>query len=356
MASETVAEINRAVIYTKPTTTETKIVELPVPQPGPGQVLVRLQYSGVCHTDYAFCMGTFPGAPPAQEGQIGGHEGVGTVVSQGPGILTPAVGSKVGIKFSADACLSCKECLEGSETSCRETQISGYTVPGTFQQFCVAAARYVTPIPENMDLAAAAPLMCSGVSAYAALKRAGLRNGDWVVISGAGGGLGHLGIQYAKVLGGRVLAIDSSDKEELCKKLGAEFFLDFRKYDSDQSLAETVLSITAGGARIALMCASSARAYAQGMSWLRVRGILACLGIPEGDGMLAVNLTQMVNGERSIVATKSGNRLEAVECLEIAARCGIKTEYQLFRLDDLTDVFNIMRDGKIIGRAVLDLQ
>lgn len=176
--------------------------------------------------------------------------------------------------------------------------------PGTFQQYVVSPASYVTPIPDSVtDLAAAAPLMCGGVSVYTALKRAGVKQGDWVVVSGAGGGLGHLAVQYARVLGGRVLGVDAGAKEALVRELGAEAFFDFTASASDEALAERVLEVTGGGAQIVMMCVGSARAYASGMSWLGFRGKLCCLGLPnpESEPALAANVLRMVALELSIL-------------------------------------------------------
>lgn len=212
----------------------------------------------------------------------------------------------MGIKYAAAACLSCVNCLQGGETTCTSTEykLSGFYYPGTFQQYAVSPANYVTPIPPSLtDLAAAAPLMCGGVSVYAALKRAEVKQGDWVIVSGAGGGLGHLAVQYAKVMGGRVLGVDTGGKETLVRELGAEEFVDFTAFRSDEALAAKVKEITGGGAQIVLMCAASARAYASGMLWLGFRGKLCCLGIPEpgSEPALAANVLAMVGMETTIM-------------------------------------------------------
>lgn len=232
---------------------------------------------------------------------------MGEVIAQGPGVTSPPVGAKVGIKYAAAACLSCANCLQGGETTClsaADYKVSGYYTPGTFQQYAVSAASYVTPIPDALDdLASAAPLMCGGVSVYAALKRAGVKQGDWVVVSGAGGGLGHLAVQYARVLGARVLGVDAGAKEEFVRGLGAEAFLDFAACGSDAQLADKVKEITGGGAQIVLMCASSARAYAAGVTWLGFRGTLCCLGIPEPESepAVAASIMAMVSLELTIM-------------------------------------------------------
>lgn len=178
--------------------------------------------------------------------------------------------------------VSLDHCLEGGETTCSSGTISGYLTPGTFQQYCLSPAIYVTPMPDDIDLGGAAPLMCGGISVYAGLKRAKVRHGQWVVISGAGGGLGHLAIQYAKVLGARVLALDAGSKEKFCLGFQADAFIDFTKYDTDAQLAAAVRAVTKESAKVVLMCSSSNRAYSQAISFLGFRGTLVCLGVPEG--------------------------------------------------------------------------
>lgn len=180
--------------------------------------------------------------------------------------------------------------------------MSGYLTPGTFQQYCLSAARYVTPIPDGLDLAGAAPLMCGGVTVYAALKRAALRNGDWVVVTGAGGGIGHLAIQYAKALGARVLALDAGPKKSFCVGLGADEFVDFMAHGSSENLISTVKKLTGGGAKTVLMCSSSNKAYAQAIPMLGFRGSLCCLGVPEGENVPieGAKVTALIDLELSI--------------------------------------------------------
>ncbi|KUJ19818.1 alcohol dehydrogenase [Mollisia scopiformis] len=353
------AAVNRAIIYSDPPTSATQIVELPIEKPGPGQVLVRLFYSGVCHTDLGFCSNSFGLPNPAPKGQVGGHEGVGEVVEQGPGVTTPAIGAKVGVKYAADACLNCDNCLVGGETSCPSVKVSGYYTPGTFQQYVVSSATYLTPIPDGIDLAGAGPLMCGGITVYTALKRAGTRFGDWVLVSGAGGGLGHLAIQYAKAIGAQVIALDHGSKKSFCEELGADAFVDFTKFETDEELKEEVWKISKSGVKTVLCCVSGNRAYEQSMDFLGFRGTLVCLGVPPAGGLgasLASRVNAMIMSELTIFAIKSGNRQDAKECLDIAARGLVKTHYKLRGMDELTAIFHEMEEGTISGRVVIDLR
>ncbi|GKT89445.1 alcohol dehydrogenase [Colletotrichum tofieldiae] len=227
-------------------------------------------------------------------------------------------------------------CLQGGESSCAEVKLSGYFTPGTFQQYCISTARYVTPVPDSLDSAQAAPLMCGGLTVHTALKRAKARHGDWVVIAGAGGGLGHLAIQYARTLGCRILAMDRGAKEKFCRDLGADEFVDFTTYPDEEDLAATVKRMTGGGARIVLMCSSNKKAYVQSPKWLGFRGKLVCLGVPECNSVSIADVESILVDELTIFGVKTGNRLEAKECLEIAARGNVKTHFQLRRMKSLT--------------------
>ncbi|KAH6871762.1 chaperonin 10-like protein [Thelonectria olida] len=352
------SSVNRAVVYSNPPSLETEVVSLPIPTPAVGEVLVRLMYSGVCHTDYGICTNGFDTLPvPTPKGQVGGHEGVGKVISHGPGVDQPPIGSLVGIKWSASACLTCDICLEGGETSCPSGTVSGYLTPGTFQQYCAAPANYVTPIPEGVDLAGAAPLMCGGVTVYTALKRSGVKQSQWVVVSGAGGGLGHLAIQYAKACGTKVIALDSGAKKDLCYELGADHFIDFTQHTSEDLTAE-IHRISGNLVKLVLVCSASKQAYDQAVSFLGFRGVMACIGVPEGPPgpIQGAEVGDFIQKELTMFANKSGNRLEARECLEIASRGLVRTHYQLKTMDQLTEIFHDFEDGKINGRIVLDLR
>lgn len=196
-------------------------------------------------------------------------------------------------------------CLQGGESSCAEVKLSGYFTPGTFQQYCLSTARYVTPVPDSLDSAQAAPLMCGGLTVYTALKRAEARHGDWVVVAGAGGGLGHLAIQYARTLGCRVLAMDLGAKEKFCRDLGADEFVDFTTYPTEGGLSAAVKDITGGGARIVLMCSSNKKAYVQAPTWLGFRGKLACLGVPECSSVFIADVDPLLADELTIFGTST---------------------------------------------------
>jgi len=200
---------------------------------------------------------------PTQEGQVGGHEGVGHIIALGPANdLTPLkVGDRVGIKWVAAICGTCPACLAGHDGVCFNQKISGYYTPGTFQQYVTSQSSYVTPIPEKLDSASAAPLLCAGVTVFSALRKSGALSGEWVAILGAGGGLGHLATQIAsKGMGMRVVGIDSGDKKELALESGAEGFVDFQ---SSKDVEKEVKDMTAGlGVHAVIVCTAANAAYA----------------------------------------------------------------------------------------------
>ncbi|KAF2463490.1 alcohol dehydrogenase-like protein [Lindgomyces ingoldianus] len=349
----------KAVVYDKPGSISTKIEELDMPEPGPGQVLINLSHSGVCHSDMGVMMNSWVILPaPTQPGQVGGHEGVGKIVKMGPGTENSAVkiGDRVGIKWMAGTCESCEACFAGADANCFNGKISGYYTPGTFQQYALGPANYVTPIPDALDSAAAAPMLCAGVTVYSALRKSGAESGNWVVILGAGGGLGHLAVQFSsKAIGHRVIGIDHSSKKDIVLESGAEHFIPI---DGTDNIPETVKALTGGlGAHAVLVLTANNAAYATSAELLRFRGRVVCVGIPEGEAVAIKSaLPQlMVAKELQIVGVAVGSRREAIETLDFAARGVVKTHFRTEKMDRLTGVFEDMFEGKLKGRVVLDL-
>ncbi|KAL1968495.1 hypothetical protein VTN77DRAFT_1705 [Rasamsonia byssochlamydoides] len=355
----------KAVVYDRPGTISTKVVELDVPEPGNGEVLIRLTHSGVCHSDLGVMTNTWKTLPlPTQPNQVGGHEGVGHVVKLGPGTESSRlkIGDRVGIKWVSSACTNCLACLSGSDGLCFDQKISGYYTPGTFQQYALGPANYVTPIPDGLSSADAAPMLCAGVTVYAALKRSKAQPGDWVVILGAGGGLGHLACQLAsRGMGFRVIGIDHGGKEELVRASGAEHFVDVTKFASskDSDIASHVKSLTSGGlgAHAVIVCTAANSAYAQSVRFLRFNGTVVCVGIPEGDLLPIASAAPgpIVSGQYTITGSAVGNRKDALETMEYAARGILKAHYQIEKMENLTSVFERMNRGELQGRVVLDL-
>ncbi|KAF3398029.1 Alcohol dehydrogenase 2 [Penicillium rolfsii] len=365
MATVDIPAKQKAAIFDQPGTISTKVVEIDVPEPGAGEVLINLTHSGVCHSDYGIMTNTWKTLPyPTQPGQIGGHEGVGKIVKLGAGTESSGlkIGDRVGIKWVASACGNCQPCGAGADGLCFKQTVSGYYTPGTFQQYALGPANYVTPIPDGLDSADAAPMLCAGVTVYSALKRSNARPGQWVIISGAGGGLGHIAVQLAsRGMGLRVIGIDHGSKAELVKESGAEHFIDITQFPSDDkgvALQKHVQSLTEGlGAHAAIVCTAANAAYAQALPLLRFNGTLVCVGMPEHEPQPIATAfpTSFVNKQYTITGSAVGNRQEAIETMKFASRGIIKAHYRVEKMDALTSVFQEMAEGKLQGRVVLDL-
>jgi len=217
---------------------------------------------------------------------------------------------------------------------------------------------YVTPIPEALSSEDAAPMLCAGVTTYSALRRSNAKSGQWVVIAGAGGGLGHIACQISsRGMSHRVIGIDAAAKKDLVMQSGAEHFIDVMAHDDDSIKAE-VLKLTGGlGAAAVIVCTASNRAYGQGMSILRFGGTLVCVGMPEGDlkPIASAFPSLMCTKMLSITSVAVGNRREAAEVLDFAARGIVKSHYRVEKMENLTKVFEEMGEGKLQGRVVLEL-
>lgn len=297
---------------------------------------------------------------PTQAGQVGGHEGVGKVVAFGPGaegvVGNVKLGDRVGIKWIAGACGGCPACLEGHDGVCFNQKISGYYTPGTFQQYVTGPANYVTPIPDGLDSATAAPMLCGGVTVYAGMKKSGAAAGQWVAIIGAGGGLGHIACQIgSRGMGFRIIGIDHSSKKQLALDSGAEHFFGF---DTEKDVAEAVKGVTGGlGVKAAVVVTASNAAYNMAMPMIRFGGSLVCIGIPEGDpvAIAGVDAGKLIIQEKRVIGSAVGNRRDAIECLDMAARGVVKMHYRTEPMSKLTSIFEEMHQGKLMGRVVLDL-
>ncbi|KAF7375305.1 PKS-ER domain-containing protein [Mycena sanguinolenta] len=319
----------------------------------PGECLIKLACTGVCHTDLHAALGDWPLA--AKTPLVGGHEGVGEIVAIGNNTShSPVkVGDRVGIKWLADSCLNCEQCRKGREQNCLEAKLSGFTVDGTFQQYAVSYVNHVTPIPEGFDSNAAASILCAGVTVYRAIKYSQTSPGDWIVLPGAGGGLGHLAIQYAKVAGLQVIAVDTgADKKKLCLELGADKWIDFQE---SKDIVADIKAITGGlGAHSALVTAASSSGYKQAIEYLRGGGTLMAVGLP-GKASLEASIFFTVFKSISILGSYVGNRQDAAEAIAIAARGEVKCNFALKQLSDLSSVYEGMTEGKVAGRIVLEM-
>ncbi|KAF8549083.1 GroES-like protein [Imleria badia] len=329
---------------------------VPVIQPSelkPGQCLVKMICTGVCHTDLHVSKQDWP--INAVTPLIGGHEGVGEIVAIAENSEPSSVklGQRVGIKWLAYCCRDCELCRKGLEQNCAHVKNSGFTVNGTFAQYVVSWVHCVTPIPDNLDSFAAASLLCAGVTVYRAIKYSDVRIGNWIVIPGAGGGLGHLAVQYAVAMGMRVVAIDTgAEKERLCLDLGAEKWIDFKR---TTDLVKAIKEACDGrGAHAAVVTSPYSEGYAQAVDYLRPGGTLMAVGIP-ADASLDASIFWTVIKNISIKGSLVGNRQDSIEAIEIAASGKVKVKYALKGLTELQQVYHDLEEGKVAGRVVLDV-
>ncbi len=245
------------------------IDSVPIPSPGPGEVLVKIVATGVCHTDLHAAVGDWPVRPTAPF--IPGHEGAGVVAALGAGVTSLKEGDPVGIAWLHDACGACEYCMSGWETLCETQHNSGYSVNGTFAEYAIGNAAYVARLPKNPDFTALAPILCAGVTTYKGIKETEARPGEWIAISGIGG-LGHVAVQYAKAMGLHVVALDvTEEKLALARALGAEVAIDAKSPDA----VAKIIKETGGGAHGVLVTAVSTGAFAQALQIVRRNGTVS---------------------------------------------------------------------------------
>jgi propanol-preferring alcohol dehydrogenase len=320
--------------------------EVPVPEPGPGQALVKIIASGVCHTDLHAADGDWPVKPTLPF--TPGHEGAGVVIALGPGVTHLKEGDRVGLAWLHSACGYCEFCLSGWETLCPEQKNSGYSVNGSFAQYAVAQADYLGRIPQKLSFVDAAPILCAGVTTYKGLKETEARPGEWVVISGVGG-LGHVAIQYANAMGLHVAAVDlGPEKMALAKKLGAEVTIDAKTQDPPTEIQKQI-----GGAHGVLVTAVSTIAFKQAIGMLRHGGTCVLNGLPPGE--FPVPIFDVVLNRYTIRGSIVGTRMDLEEALKFAAEGKVKATIETQPLQSINDVFARLKNGKVNGRIVLGI-
>ncbi|KAG7834689.1 hypothetical protein KL919_002449 [Ogataea angusta] len=323
--------------------------DIPVPQPKPNEILVNVKYSGVCHTDLHAWKGDWP--LDTKLPLVGGHEGAGVVVAKGSNVTNFEIGDYAGIKWLNGSCLGCEFCQQGAEPNCPDADLSGYTHDGSFQQYATADAVQAAKIPKGTDLAEVAPILCAGITVYKALKTAELSPGQWVAISGAGGGLGSLAVQYAVAMGLRVLGIDGGDeKAKLFKSLGGEVFIDFTK---EKDIVAAVQKATNGGPHGVINVSVSPAAISQSCQYVRTLGKVVLVGLPAGAVCESPVFEHVVKSIQ-IRGSYVGNRQDTAESIDFFVRGKVKAPIKIVGLSELPKVFELMEQGKIAGRYVLD--
>ncbi|SFQ50335.1 alcohol dehydrogenase, propanol-preferring [Geopseudomonas sagittaria] len=323
-----------------------EIREVPVPTPGPGQLLVKIAACGVCHTDLHAAEGDWPVKP--QPPFIPGHEGVGHVVAVGAGVTHIKEGDRVGIPWLHSACGHCEHCLGGWETLCHAQSNTGYSVNGGFAEYSLAEAEYVGRLPDSVGFVEIAPILCAGVTVYKGLKMTDTRPGQWVAISGIGG-LGHMAVQYARAMGLNVAAVDVDDaKLDFARRLGASLTVNARQQDPAAFLQKEV-----GGMHGVLVTAVSAKAFEQALGMARRGGTIALNGLPPGE--FSLSIFDMVLNGTTVRGSIVGTRLDLQEALDFAGQGKVHATVASEPLENINDIFARMHKGQIEGRIVLDL-
>ncbi|MFG2797189.1 zinc-dependent alcohol dehydrogenase [Streptomyces pseudovenezuelae] len=322
------------------------IEERPDPEPGPGEVRVRVEASGLCHTDIHAARGDWPVRPNPPF--VPGHEGVGLVEKLGAGVTHLSVGQRVAVPWLGSACGRCEHCLSGWETLCELQVNTGYGCDGGYAEKMLARADFAQPVPHGVTAVDAAPLTCAGVTTYKALKVAGVRPAQLVAISGIGG-LGHLAVQYAKIAGAQVAAIDVTDEKlELAAELGADFVIDARKHDVGEVLKGY------GGAHAAIALAVNEDAFAAVNSGLRRGGRLVMVALP-AHGTVQVPIFDTVLNGTSVIGSIVGTRQDLAEVFQLHAAGRTRVISETRPLASVNESVEDVLRGQVRARIVFDL-
>lgn len=320
--------------------------ECEIPSPGPGQILVKTEACGVCHTDLHAARGDWPLKPTPPF--IPGHEGIGRVVALGSGVTNVRVGDRVGVPWLYSACGHCEYCLKAWETVCAEAQFGGYTRNGGFADYILADPDYVAHIPDGLSAIDAAPIICAGITTYKGIKKTEAKPGEWIVISGAGG-LGHLAIQYAKAMGLNVCAVDIDDgKLDQATGLGADLTINAKTGDPAPILRQHI----GGGAHGVLVTAPSLTAIRQGVGMTRKLGTCVLVGLPPGEFPLP--LFDVVANCITVRGSFVGTRQDMAEALQFAAQGKVRAHVELQPLSAINRVFERLERGDVAARVVLE--
>ncbi len=320
--------------------------EWQMPSPGAGQILVKTEACGVCHTDLHAAHGDWPLKPTLPF--IPGHEGIGRVAAVGSGVVAVKEGDRVGVPWLYSACGSCEYCLKAFETVCADAQFGGYTRNGGFAEYILADPNYVAHIPSGLDPKEAAPIICAGITTYKGIKETEAKPGEWIAISGVGG-LGHLAIQYAMAMGLHVCAVDIDDgKLAHATRLGADVVVNAKGSDP----AAAVKKATGGGAHGVLITAPSLGAFKQGVAMTRKRGTCVLVGLPPGEFPLP--LFDVVANCITIRGSFVGTRQDMAEALAFAAEGAVKADIEVEPLASVNEVFARLQRGEVASRVVLD--
>lgn len=321
-----------------------EVVERPVPEPGRGQVRIKVAACGICHSDALVKEGHWPGIPYPR---VPGHEISGTIDAVGADVTLWKKGQRVGVGWHGGHCFVCDPCRRGDFINCQNEKITGIHFDGGYQEYMLAQAEAVALIPDDLPFDEAAPLLCAGITVFNALRNSGARAGDLVAVQGIGG-LGHLGVQYARQMGFRTVAIGrGGDKQALAKKLGAHDYIDTSAGDPAAALQKL------GGAKIILATAPDSKSMSAIFNGLGARGSLIVVGA--GMEPLNVSPLQLIQGSKGLQGWASGTARDSQDTLEFSSLSGVRPMIERYPLEKAADAYQQMISGKARFRVVLTM-
>jgi D-arabinose 1-dehydrogenase-like Zn-dependent alcohol dehydrogenase len=321
-----------------------ELVERDIPEPGPGQVRVKVETCGICHSDVMVKDGLWPGL---QYPRVPGHEVAGRIDRLGGGVTEWSEGQRVGLGWHGGHCFTCEQCRRGDFAMCVNRKVTGLDFDGGYAEYVVAPSAALAAIPEDLPAEEAGPLMCAGVTVFNALRNCGARGGDVVAVQGIGG-LGHLGVQYARRLGFKTVAIGrGQDTERLARQLGAHDYIDSGAGDAAAALQRL------GGARVILATAPSAAAISALVDGLSVHGTLLVAGAPAEA--LTVSPFALIMGRRSVAGWYSGTARDSQDTLEFSVLSDVHPMIEKYPLSKVADGYEQMHSGKAHFRVVLTM-
>ncbi len=322
-----------------------ELVEREIPQPSAGQVRIKVQACGVCHSDSVTKQGLFPNI---QYPRVPGHEVIGSVDAIGSGVAGWSAGQRVGVGWHGGNCGYCDACRRGDAFACEtETLMTGVTSDGGYAEYMIAPATALARVPDDLSSVEAAPLMCAGITTFNALRNSGARPGEVVAVLGLGG-LGHLGVQFAAKMGFETIAIArGQDKAPLARQLGAHHYIDSRAEDPAAALQKF------GGAKVILATATSGAAMDAVQGGLAVRGTLLIVGVPES---LNIAPQLLIFGSRSITGWYSGTSIDSQQTLAFSAFTGVRSMNEVYPLARAAEAYDRMMSGEARFRVVLTME
>ncbi|MGA3053378.1 MAG: alcohol dehydrogenase [Candidatus Korobacteraceae bacterium] len=321
-----------------------EIVEREIPKPDAGQVRIKVQACGVCHSDVLTKEGLWPGI---QYPRVPGHEVAGVIDEVGAGVSAWKKGQRAGVGWHGGQDNTCRECRRGDFRNCRNVKVCGISYDGGYQEYMVAPVEALVPIPETLTDVEAAPLLCAGITTYNALRHSGALPGDLVAVQGIGG-LGHLGIQFAQKFGYKVAAIGRGpENAALAKKLGASVYIDSKSTNAAEALQKL------GGARVILATAPSSKAMSELIDGLGPNGKLMVIGATSDP--IEVTPLQLINGSRTIQGWASGTAADSEDTLRFAELTGVRPMIETYPLEKAAEAYARMLSGKAEFRVVLTM-